>query len=85
MASGGPNAALSTPLSPGSENRERERVSLLLDINRELLLEVMRLQTIQQETKKEVAAGTPTTDGQTGENKLAEKPSPAVAGKDFVE
>jgi hypothetical protein len=85
MAGGGPNAALSTPLSPSSENRERERVSLLLDINRELLLEVMRLQTIQQETKKEAAATTPTTDGQTGENKPADKPSPAVAGKEFVE
>ena len=85
MAAGGSNTAVSTPLSPGSENRERERVSLLLDINRELLLEVMRLQTIQQETKKEAAAITPTTDGQTGDNKPAEKPSAVVAGKEFVE
>jgi hypothetical protein len=58
---------------------------LILDINRELLQEAMRLQTIQQESKKEAAALTPTTDGQTGENKPAEKPNPAVAGKEFVE
>lgn len=33
-----------TPLSPGSQNREQQRVALLLDINVELLQEVSRLQ-----------------------------------------
>jgi hypothetical protein len=74
---------MATPMSPGSESRERERVSLLLDINRELLIEVMR---IQAEQKKEAAS----TDGEKaqGDKKSADKPpnpSPAASGKEFVE
>ena len=85
VATAGNNTAVSTPLSPGSESREKERVTLLLDINRELLLEVMRLQAIQAETKKEAAAISPTTDTQTGDTKPSEKPSAAATGKEFVE
>lgn len=33
-----------TPLSPGAQTRERDRVTLLLDINRVLLQEVLKLQ-----------------------------------------
>ena len=33
-----------TPLSPGAQARERDRVTLLLDINRVLLQEVLKLQ-----------------------------------------
>jgi len=54
-------------LSPGSEARERERVSVLLEINRELLRECLRLQTSQNEAKKEdstvSAASTASPDG----------------------
>jgi hypothetical protein len=75
------NMTLATPLSPGSESREKERVSLLLDINRELLMEVMRVQAVQAEGKKEAV-------DKTEGDKPAEKPNAAAiaaAGKDFVE
>jgi hypothetical protein len=82
----GPTSNIQTPLSPVSESREKERVSLLLDINRELLMEVMRLQALQAEAKKESASNTtPTTDTQGGDNKHPDKPSAAATGKDFVE
>jgi hypothetical protein len=82
----GPPAAIPTPLSPASEAREKERVSLLLDINRELLMEVMRLQAVQAGAKKEQASPKPaTTDAQSGDSKPPEKPNPAVTGKEFVE
>ena len=83
-SAGSTGPALQTPLSPASESREKERVSTLLDINRELLMEVMRLQQIQAEAKKE--ATTPTTaDGQSIDSKPAEKPTTAQTGKEFVE
>ncbi|KAG9231627.1 hypothetical protein BJ875DRAFT_111826 [Amylocarpus encephaloides] len=44
---------IASPLSPGSQSREKERVSLLLDINAELLREVMHLQNLQGGPKKE--------------------------------
>jgi hypothetical protein len=82
----GPTSNIQTPLSPTSENREKERVSLLLDINRELLMEVMRLQQLQAEAKKENASNTtPTTETQSGDSKVPDKPSVATTGKDFVE
>lgn len=50
---------LATPLSPGSEVREKERVTVLLLINSELLMESLRLQTLQAvEKEKETAAAT---------------------------
>ncbi len=89
------NMAVSTPLSPGSETREKERVSTLLDINRELLLEVMRLQAHQAEAKKEstapAASGTnrtPDGDSKPPTENKPEPPKPAItgaAGKEFVE
>jgi hypothetical protein len=84
-ANAGSNIA--TPLSPGSEAREKERVTLLLDINRELLLECMRLNSIaeakaQAEAERnEVASATASPEG-TGKEKeekekeRAEKPAP---------
>lgn len=53
-----------TPLSPGSESRDKERFALLLDINHELLYESIQLQTTQQELKKEHAA-----EGNAGDKK----------------
>lgn len=44
-------AAMATPLSPGSELREKDRVTVLLDINREMLIEVMRIMALQTELK----------------------------------
>jgi len=49
-------AVVTTPLSPGSESREREVFSLLLDINQELLYESVQLQNRQLELKKEQSA-----------------------------
>ncbi|RTE82843.1 hypothetical protein BHE90_002620 [Fusarium euwallaceae] len=61
-------SAVATPLSPGTESREKERFSLLLDINHELLYESIQLQMTQQELKKEHAG-----DGNTGEKKPTEE------------
>lgn len=47
-----------TPLSPESEVREKERVNILLVINKELLLEVMRLQAAQNDSKEDSYTGT---------------------------
>lgn len=44
----------STPLSPGTESRERETFSLLLNINQELLYESIQLQNTRAELKKEL-------------------------------
>ncbi|CAJ0549112.1 Ff.00g027250.m01.CDS01 [Fusarium sp. VM40] len=63
---GGPTA--SVPLSPGTEARDKERFSLLLDINHELLYESIQIQATQQELKKEnAAAGNPSDKKQTEE------------------
>ncbi|KPM39782.1 hypothetical protein AK830_g6757 [Neonectria ditissima] len=51
---GGSNVG--TPLSPGTESRDKERFALLLDINHELLYESIQIQATQQELKKEHAA-----------------------------
>ncbi|KAJ5054881.1 uncharacterized protein L3040_001143 [Drepanopeziza brunnea f. sp. 'multigermtubi'] len=61
-----------TPLSPGSEAREKDRVSLLLEINSSLLLEVIHLQQAHAEaTKKD---GPPTTNSPDGaENEKSEQ------------
>jgi len=75
-----PGSNLATPLSPGSEVREKERVSLLLEINKELLLEVMRLQAVQAEAKKEEA-----TEAGEGESADKEKPERTAIGKDYIE
>lgn len=75
---------LATPLSPGSEFREKERVTLLLDINRELLLEVMRLQATQKE--QAAIANSPEA---SGEKEPAEKEKidkeKALTGKEYFE
>ena len=52
----GAGLQLATPLSPGSEIREKERVTVLLHINSELLMESLRLQTVQAaEKEKDIA------------------------------
>ncbi|PBP25232.1 putative endo-1,3(4)-beta-glucanase [Diplocarpon rosae] len=42
-----------TPLSPGSESREKERVTILLNINQQLLMEVISQQASHAEVKKD--------------------------------
>lgn len=84
-------ASMATPLSPGSEAREKDRVTLLLEINRELLLEVMRLQAAQQaekqaEKKDDPAANTNSPDS-TGDKDKAEKDKTAksISSRDYFE
>lgn len=43
----------STPLSPGPDSRDKDRVGVILEINNELLLEAMQIQNTQQILKKE--------------------------------
>lgn len=70
---------MAPPLSPGAESRERERVTVLLEINRELLLEVMRLQNVQAEAKKE-------SEGSADAKKAEmEKSKAAATTKEYVE
>lgn len=63
-----------TPLSPGADPKERERVGVILEINNELLLEAMQIQSTQHIIKKERAA-TNGVDGNTndGEKKYIEE------------
>ncbi|KAI1177481.1 hypothetical protein F4777DRAFT_577042 [Nemania sp. FL0916] len=64
----------STPLSPGADPKDKERASVILDINNELLLEAMQIQATQVIIKKERAALNG-TDGNThdGEKKPTEE------------
>ncbi|KAI1119443.1 hypothetical protein F5Y14DRAFT_3413 [Nemania sp. NC0429] len=64
----------STPLSPGADPKDKERVSVILEINNELLLEVMQIQSTQHIIKKERAAANG-VDGNTndGEKKSFEE------------
>ncbi|KAM5357713.1 hypothetical protein ACJZ2D_015977 [Fusarium nematophilum] len=61
-------SATGTPLSPGTESRDKERFALLLDINHELLYESIQLQTTLQELKKEHAA-----DGNAGDKRSTDE------------
>ncbi|KAI2780810.1 hypothetical protein F4815DRAFT_115280 [Daldinia loculata] len=56
----------STPLSPGPDSRDKERVGVILEINNELLLEAMQIQNTQQILKKERASANG-TDGTASE------------------
>ncbi|KAI0555506.1 hypothetical protein F4679DRAFT_172792 [Xylaria curta] len=64
----------STPLSPGADPKEKERVGVILEINNELLLEAMQIQSTQLIIKKERAASNG-TDGivNDGEKKSTEE------------
>jgi hypothetical protein len=90
---------MAAPLSPSSENKEKERVGVLLEINGLLLKEVMRLQAIQAETKakaeaekKEQDEGAEKKEGDTKEEDqgsnaaaLQAKKVDPTTGKEFVE
>ncbi|KAI0904674.1 hypothetical protein F4823DRAFT_614167 [Ustulina deusta] len=67
-------SSASTPLSPGADLKDKERVGVILEINNELLLEAMQIQSTQHILKKERAAMNG-TDGNTndGEKKSTEE------------
>lgn len=48
--------AVATPLSPGTESKEKDKFSLMLEINQELLFESVQIQNTIQEIKKEAAS-----------------------------
>ncbi|KAI1426807.1 hypothetical protein F5Y12DRAFT_234144 [Xylaria sp. FL1777] len=65
-------SSASTPLSPGTDLKERERVGVILEINNELLLEAMQIQSTQHIIKKERVA----MNGTDGNMNDGEKKSP---------
>jgi hypothetical protein len=79
---------MAAPLSPTSESREKERVTLLLEINRELLMEVMALQAAQAEAKKEESSPS-NTSPEAAEKEKAEKEklekSKALSNREYME
>jgi hypothetical protein len=78
---------VATPLSPGSEAREKERVTLLLEINRELLMTVIDWQNAQQAEKEEsasIASTTTSTDQDKAEKDKGEK-NKLSTGREYVE
>jgi hypothetical protein len=75
-------------LSPGSETRERDRATVLLEINKYLLMEVMRLQAVQADSKKEDpnAASSPDDTEKDKADKEKEKADKAKpASRDYFE
>lgn len=52
----GTSTTVSTPQSPATESRDKERFSVLLEINQELLCESIQLVNSRNELKKEQAA-----------------------------
>ena len=69
---------MATPLSPRTASKEQERVTLLLEINRELLMEVMSLQASQADAKKEESEG-------TEEEKLEKTKKAAISNREYME
>lgn len=79
---------MATPLSPGSESREKERVTLLLEINRVLLMAVIELQNAQQAEKKDEAAAassSPSVDDKDKAEKERVEKAKAVSAREYVE
>ncbi|KAJ3576312.1 hypothetical protein NPX13_g3739 [Xylaria arbuscula] len=73
---GGPNgmSSASTPLSPGADPKDKERVGVILEINNELLLEAMQIQSTQHIIKKErIAMNGPDGHIVDGEKKSLEE------------
>jgi hypothetical protein len=73
------------PLSPEAKSREKDRISLLLLINGELLQEVIRLRS---EGKSGVPQPSPQNDGkapQTSEETAAESSKKTPAHPDYIE
>lgn len=69
----------STPASPGTQARDQERLSLLLDINMDLLYEVLHLKHNLDEIKREAAAAT------TPEQQKEKREEEAAFNQDYVQ
>ncbi|KAI1341572.1 hypothetical protein F5Y15DRAFT_360889 [Xylariaceae sp. FL0016] len=66
------SSSASTPLSPGAESKEKEKVGAILEINNELLCEAMQIQVTQQFLKKERTNANGTENASEAEKKSAE-------------
>ncbi|TVY53077.1 hypothetical protein LCER1_G006595 [Lachnellula cervina] len=84
---GNAGGSIASPLSPGSEFREKERVTLLLDINQVLLMEAVSLQASQAEAKKEETkenTGSPDGEKEKADKEKADKLK-AASSREYVE
>jgi hypothetical protein len=84
---GNAGSSIASPLSPGSEFREKERVTLLLDINRVLLMEAVSLQASQAEAKKEESkenTGSPDGEKEKADKERTDKLK-AASSREYVE
>ncbi|KAI0147605.1 hypothetical protein GGR57DRAFT_247964 [Xylariaceae sp. FL1272] len=63
----------STPMSPGADSKEKERVNVLLDINNELLCESIQIQATQDILKKEREASNGIGSVHDGDKKSADE------------
>ncbi|TVY85836.1 hypothetical protein LAWI1_G008231, partial [Lachnellula willkommii] len=84
---GNAGGSIASPLSPGSEFREKERVTLLLDINQVLLMEAISLQASQAEAKKEETkenTGSPDGEKEKADKEKADKLK-AASSREYVE
>ena len=73
QGAGANGISTTTPLSPGTESKEKERFTLLLDINQELLFELIQLKNTQDELKKEHAAASSTNTPEQQKEALDEE------------
>lgn len=69
----------STPASPGTQARDQERLSLLLDINMDLLYEALHLKHNLDETKREASMAT------TPEQQREKREEEASFNQDYVQ
>lgn len=69
----------STPASPGTQARDQERLSLLLDINMDLLYEVVHLKYTLDEIKREATMAT------TPEQQKEKREEEAAFNQDYVQ
>ncbi|KAK8118948.1 glutamine repeat protein-1 [Apiospora kogelbergensis] len=76
------NGTVSTPLSPGADSRDKERVSIILEINNELLVEAMHLQHTQSLLKKE---HTTPVDGIPSEADKKNKEEEELLAQDYLQ
>lgn len=84
--SNGPNntSSGSTPLSPGSDSKDKERVGVILEINNELLLEAMQIQNTQALLRKERASSN-STDTNANESEKSSKEEEDLLTQDYVQ
>ena len=76
---------MATPLSPGSEARERDRVTLLLEINRELLLEVMHINVVQEAKKDGSSPTAPSPEAGGDKDKTEKDKAKPAHTREYVE